>query len=58
MKTRSTKNKELLRKINLLRRANFSSLDNGCDLSMEKLRYKLTEIRLAKFRKPSFLKIV
>ena len=50
-----TKNKEPSRKIQPFSIGNWSSKDNGSDLSIEMSRYKLTEIRLAKHRNPLYL---
>ena len=57
IKTGCTKNKDQLRTLKPLYRANFCSIDKRSDLTIEMLSYKLTEVRLANRRNPlSFLK--
>ena len=55
MKTGCTKSKEHFKKMKLLFRKNCSSIYKGCDLSIEMLSYKLTEIKLPKLRYPMSL---
>ena len=52
MKTVCSLNKDNFRKMKTLYRAGCSSIDKGCDLSIEMLIYKLTEIILANLKNP------
>ena len=51
MKTVCSKNRDKFRKLKPLAGTNCSSLDKGCDLSIEMLSYKLTKIRFKIFTK-------
>ena len=51
IKTGSTRNKDPLRNRTVIENK-CSSIDKGCDLSIEMLSYKLTKIRLANLKTP------